>query len=456
MTASRMSAPPAALFPAGDRIAGPPAEPSVPAAEGRERTPTGRLGRHAVAAPFVMAVAAVNVTSLLGNVLAFRWVDPAAMGVWHTLLLVLSYLGVVRLGIVNGMGRELPFALGRGDVDAGRRIAATTLLYNVVCSVLVGGTFIVMLGASWSSGASWRVALPAMAVVGASTMYLAYLQATFRSDRDFARLARVHWLQAGVGLLMPVTVYALGFAGLCLHAAAQSLAVTAYAHAVRPLPVRPRFELSVARGLAATGLPLFALSYLQAVALTFDRVILLQCGGVETVGHYAPAAAVLAAMAVAPGALSTWVYPRMSFALGRGESRARLRRMALRAAAAGVGVGLPVALAGWVAAPRVIAAYFPQYVASIPAVRWSLMAGLLLSVSPASPLLGSLKAWRSLTLYVAVLLVCRWSFPWLLSRVYEPLEGVARGNVLGAAVAAGLSLFLVWRATAPRAAEVAS
>jgi hypothetical protein len=61
------------------------------------------------------------------------------MGVWHTLLIVLSYLGVVRLGIVNGMGRELPFALGRGDVEAGRRIAATTLLYNVVCSVLVAG-----------------------------------------------------------------------------------------------------------------------------------------------------------------------------------------------------------------------------------------------------------------------------------------------------------------------------
>ena len=453
MTPSRPAATAVPGFPgAAERMVRPAATTSEPAAGGERM---GGVGRRA-AAPFVLSVAAVNFTSLLGNVLAFRWVDPGSMGVWHTLLLVLSYLTVVRLGVVNGMGRELPFALGRGDVETGRRIAATTLLYNAVCSVLVGATFLVLLDVFWSSGAAWRIALPAMAVVGATTMYLTYLQATFRSDRDFARLARVHWLQAGVGLLMPLMVYGLGFAGLCLHAALQAVLVTGFAHVLRPLPVRARFELPVARQLVATGMPLFVVGYLQAVALTFDRLILLQRGSVETVGHYAPAAAVLAAMAIVPGAVSTYVYPRMSFALGRGESRARLRQMALRAAAAGVAAGLPVALAGWVAAPRLIAAYFPQYVASIPAVRWSLLTGLLLSVTPASQLLGCLKAWRSLTIYVAVLLVSRWSFPWLLSRVYEPLEGVARGNVVGAAVAAGLSVFLVWRATASCSAEPAS
>src|SRR5215468_4368144 len=79
------------------------------------------LRRHArrqrVAAAFTLAVGAVNVASLLGSALAFRWIDPASMGVWHTLLLLSSYLAIARLGVINGMGRDLPFAMGRGDVE---------------------------------------------------------------------------------------------------------------------------------------------------------------------------------------------------------------------------------------------------------------------------------------------------------------------------------------------------
>jgi O-antigen/teichoic acid export membrane protein len=201
-----------------------------------------------------------------------------------------------------------------------------------------------------------------------------------------------------------------------------------------------------------TGLPLFTSSYLQTFALGFDRVILLQRGGVETVGYYAPALAVVAAMGIVPAAVSSYIYPRMSYALGQGRTRGALRSMALAAAAASVAAGLPVAVASWYAAPSLIAQFFPRYVASVPAVRWSILAGLFWSVSPAASLLGSLKAWRSLSLYVLVILVTRWVFPWALAQVYEPLEGVARGNVLAAAFAGAFSVWLVQRATRPEEA----
>jgi hypothetical protein len=67
------------------------------------------------------------------------------------------------------------------------------------------------------------------------------------------RLARVHFLQAALALLMPVAVHAFGFGGLCLHAVLQSLLVTAVAHAWRPLRVVPRFDLRVALQLSSPG-----------------------------------------------------------------------------------------------------------------------------------------------------------------------------------------------------------
>jgi O-antigen/teichoic acid export membrane protein len=396
---------------------------------------------------FVVSVGAVNLSFLAGNALAFRFVEPASMGVWHTLLLANAYLTVVRLGLVNGMGRELPFALGRGDVPRARRIAATALAFNTASCLMVLLAFAVALVFFWSAGTDWRVALPAMGLVGALNLYLAYLQATYRSDRDFARLAHLNWVQAGAGLLLPPLVYWLGFAGLCLHAALQALLVTGFAHARRPFPVAGHFEGKLASEMVATGFPLFAASYALTVATGFDRVILLQRGTVETVGLYAPALAVLAAMAIVPGAVSTWVFPRMSYAFGRGETPRKLRNMALAAGGASLAAGLPVAILGWTLAPELIARYFPQYLGSIHAVRYSLISGLLLSLSPATQVLGTLKSWPSLAATIAVTLLARWAFPWVLSGMYPPLDGVAQGNVWAAAVTSALSLALVCRVT---------
>jgi O-antigen/teichoic acid export membrane protein len=291
-----------------------------------------------------------------------------------------------------------------------------------------------------------------MAVVTTSTLYLAYLQATFRSDSDFGRLARVQWVQAAIGLLMPVMAYLFGFPGLCVHAALQAVLVTTFAHALRPFRVAPAFEPRLAFKLLATGLPLFLVGYLQTVATGFDRVILLKRLGVESVGYYAPALAVLSAMGIVPGAIATYIYPRMSYALGQGRDRKALFGMALRASAISFALGLPLAILGWFSCPALIARFFPRYLASVPAVRWSLLAGALWGLSPASNLLSSLKAWRSLWIYVAFVVGARGGFCWILSGVMPPLEGVARGNVLAALFMAGVTLLLVWSAPVGEAA----
>ena len=416
---------------------------------------SARLAPRRTFVTFTASVVALNVASLAGNGLAFRWVDPWSMGVWHTLLLLSGYLTVFRLGLVNGMGRELPFALGRGDRDRARRIAATAQTASVAGSVLVVGTFVVLLGARWESGTTWRIALAAMAVTSGATFYLTFLQATFRSDSDFGHLARVQWAQAGLALLLPASVTLFGFTGLCVHTAVQAVVTTWLAHVWRPLPVPSAFDPRLARELVAIGLPLFLAGYLQSVAAGFDRVILLRRAGVEAVGYFAPAVAVTAAMAIVPGAIATYMYPRMSYALGQGRTLKDVRVAAVSAGLAAMAAALPLAVAGWFAAPPLIRAFFPNYAASIPAVRWSLLAGLLWSLTPAAQVLGSLKAWDSLAAFVAVAFVARWSFPWWLAQGESPLAGVAQGNVLAGAVAGVTALALVYRATASPRAEAA-
>lgn len=396
---------------------------------------------------FVTSIGVLNGVTLVASALSLRWIDPALMGIWQTLLLASSYMTVVRLGVSSGLGRELPFAVGAGDTARATALASAASAYSALCSLLSGAAFLVALPFLWSAGPPWRLALPAMAIFSGTSLYLAFLQSTFRSDADFSKLTRIHFTQAGLGALLPLSAYAFGFAGLCVHAALQAILVTGMAHTIRPFRVAPRFDVPMLRQLAGIGLPLFAAGYLQTLAAGFDRVILLDRGGVRTVGYYTPALAVLAAMAVVPGALATYVYPRMSFALGQGHKTKTLRGMAFRAGALSLALSLPVALIGWALAPAATAAFFPKYTASIGAIRWSLFAGLFWSITPAAQVLGSLKAWRSLYSYVLLLVVARWAFPWFFSRVYEPLEGVAMGNMLAALLVGAVSLLLVRRET---------
>ena len=61
------------------------------------------------------------------NVVAAKFVGPGQMGIWQTINLVSTYGMIVTLGIINGMGRDVPFHRGRSDYRQVRTIIATTL-----------------------------------------------------------------------------------------------------------------------------------------------------------------------------------------------------------------------------------------------------------------------------------------------------------------------------------------
>ena len=320
------------------------------------------------------------------------------------------------------MGRELPFALGSGDLPRARRIAATSLVWNAVCSVLAGLAFLVAWSASWASGPALADSAPGhgrgqrqqlLPGLPAGDLPLGLgLRAPGAGPMDPSGDGRPHALHGRF----------FGFAGLAVHAALQAVLVTGFAHALRapssrPVASSPRWP----RELLVTGLPLFLAGYLQTVAVGFDRVILLQrryrrhprllrAGGGGARRRWPSC----------PGAVSSYVYPRMSYALGAGDPD-ELPCVGWRSRAAAVSLArrrFPSLAAGWLMAPLAIARFFPQYAASIPAVRWSLLVRACSGACPRpTQVLGSLKAWRQpRDLSSASCSSARWTFPWLLVR----------------------------------------
>ncbi len=407
----------------------------------------GMLRRQAGFLAFAGSSVAVNAATLIAGVLVLRWIEPAAIGVWQTLLLAQSWLNLIRFGVLNGMNRELPYLLGRNDTAAAYRTAQIAQLHALLCSVLAAAGFSLSLVFLGTWGEAWLWGLAAMLVVAAAGFYNGYLQATFRSHKEFDRLSKVQWLQAAFLLLLPAFAWRWGFAGFCAHAALQAMLVTGCAHALRPIRLPPAFDWKVARQLLATGLPLFVSSYLYVVGLGLERVVLLYRGHVQALGMYAPAVAVLSAMAVVPAAVSMYLYPRISFHLGQTQDPRQLWKLSRFAIAASVGCGLPVVLLGWPLIPPVVAEWFPAYAPAVPAMRISLLTGLMLGFASGTTLLGSLKAWKLQYIYVGTFLAAKAFFPWYWSSGPDPVTGVAWGGLLAATVTAVVAVWVAYRAT---------
>jgi len=75
--------------------------------------------------------------SLVTGFLAFRKIDPYLMGIWTTFSVLETYATFMRLGVINGMNRELPFALGEGNKEKADKLASTTLGYTIINIILL-------------------------------------------------------------------------------------------------------------------------------------------------------------------------------------------------------------------------------------------------------------------------------------------------------------------------------
>ena len=54
-------------------------------------------------------------TSFLFNLVAAKLIGPQQMGEWQTISLISIYGMILTFGIINGMGRDVPYFRGKGD-----------------------------------------------------------------------------------------------------------------------------------------------------------------------------------------------------------------------------------------------------------------------------------------------------------------------------------------------------
>jgi O-antigen/teichoic acid export membrane protein len=384
--------------------------------------------------------------TLIGGVLQGRLVAPATLGLFNGIGLVIGYAPFLQLGILNGLNRELPYYVGKGDREKAKELASAAqswalVVGGVTCLVLFGVAGWHLVRGEWLMAAGWA----ANAVLTVFLFYNTYyLQMTYRTSQDFARLALFNVIQSAAALLLLVLVAWFGFYGLCMRVVlVGAMSLMLHFH-WRPIRVGLAWSGAHLKHLFVIGAPIFGVGQLYTWWAVINSTLVLRFAGTEGMGLYSMVAMATTGLEFIPAAVSTVVYPRMAEQYGRRESVRELVRMARKPMIFSTLGLLPVIVGAMFLVEPVMRLVVPRYVAAAPAMRWAMVIPLITCLS--SPF-SAFNVVRRQDLYVVAIVVGMaaygGSLAWLVQGGVE-LTAFPQAMLIGRSVYTLVSHVFLW------------
>ena len=205
-----------------------------------------------------------------------------------------------------------------------------------------------------------------------------------------------------VGLVAWMSLYDLGFYGLCLRLLLTALVSVTLLYRWRPVRVGPKWNLQHLKHLLIIGAPLFGVGQLYALWTAVDSTLVLSYTGKKGMGLYCMVTVAWAALEFLPIAVLHVTYPRMAEQYGRTHKVHELigmTRKPILLTAAGM---VPTIAVAWLLAGPAMRLLVPAYAAAVPAIQWSL---LIPFVTAFQPINNVFNVVRRQDLYVAAMLL---------------------------------------------------
>jgi O-antigen/teichoic acid export membrane protein len=306
-----------------------------------------------------------------GSLVQARYVAPEEMGIFRTFTIVAGYLTFLHLGVFDGLQREIPLQMGRGNWAKAEQAASACLAWITFIS-LAGGVLFLALAlraayyGEWMRFWGWLAYLPFIV----ATFYGGYLGTTFRTGQQFITLSKTSVIQAIAGTLVLPLLPILGYYGACLRTAVGSITNLFLLHHWRPMKVRPHFDWCSFREVIRIGLPLSGIGYLAtSLWVSMEGSLVLGWFGIKALGLYSVAVVVRTVIGQLVQNISQVLSVRICERYGRSNSaKDALHRIVTPIVLISI-ASLPLIAVGWLLMPWVVRLLIPRYVESIPLMQ---------------------------------------------------------------------------------------
>ena len=340
------------------------------------------------------ATAICHVIGAAGSLLLRVFLDPAQMGIWQTLKLLLNYGNYANLGISKGAVREFTIARGKDAAQAdamtrakhGLNLAFTvnTLTSLAYAAVLVTvGISLGRLGSGqWSS--YWALGMITVGLLAVLSRYVTFHVTIMRGTQAFAATSRLSVLEGLLTLsVCSASAWLWGLTGLYFGTLAVLLGSLAYVLRYRAVDLHWAWDASEIRRLIAVGGPILLAGTVSSLFRSLDKLMILgYLSDCEfQLGCYSVALLVSTQLFGLGNMSSIVMGPRYGEKFGHCGAHRPVAQMAARATELQAALmTLPAALAVVAAAP-VLGRLLPKYQLGLAPLVWLVPGALALAVA---------------------------------------------------------------------------
>ena len=354
---------------------------------------------------FASAQVIYNILRLIAGFLVVRIIAPELYGLFSGVGIFLGYIMLGHVGTLNGLGRELPYQLGKGNIKSLKNYANTGYWISLIIGVLAFFLFSFLAIKNYYTQGHFDLTMVYATYSVLGFFHITnnvYLPVLYRTNSDFNKLSNINIVSAIVNIITVLLVYYYTFYGLLIRAVILIIIRFTLLYVYRPLKIRPKIDLNSLKVLLKVGLPIYIVGQIGPLWNTIQKNILFSVGGALQYGYYALVSIIEGAIGVIPNAFGQVVYPRMSIQSGKGLSKKEILSQVVKPTIFQFVLLLIIAIIGVFLLPLIIPIALPKYTNGIAAAQWAFFIPVVKSLGLANNYFNVVKKQK----YYFIALIC--------------------------------------------------
>lgn len=317
---------------------------------------------------YMLIMGSTMTLALFQNIIYAKILSPELMGYYAVVINVASYGVLLQLGLLSGLTRELPYAMGKGNEEYSARLVGEV---SVVLSVLIAVALLaysLIVDNLYFADGNMRKAFLLSGVLAASSIYNQILLVRLRSERKTVLFPLILFSEKTIALIVgSIACYYFLFSGPIYVFITTNLIFFIYITIRRLTPAHYRvIKLREISYLVRIGLPTMAAGLLDGLMITLDRLFLIKTISPYELGIYQFGALPLMLGLGLNGMLNQYIGPKFLFKYAKDRQLRNVFRESLTLSFIVAGiliVSWPIAM---IAIKFLVVQWLPKYEKSIP------------------------------------------------------------------------------------------
>lgn len=350
----------------------------------------------------------------LGGLLAARFLGPEEMGVFRAFTIPMMYLVILQFGIPDGLFRQLPYYIGKDNLDKVNSLAASAGAWNFFISIIVSiGFLICAFHSLFLHDVKGFFGWFSQVLVCWGIFYGGYLGTTYRTLTHFVSLARIELTQSIISFFLVFLLPIFRFYGLCIRSAIPTIFSLFLLNRNRPLKVKLYFNLKEFKELVTTGLPFFFWIYLGTqLWMATESFLILRFGGYEALGYFGVAIVIREGLSILPQAIHQVLMPKMVEEYARNNDINKINTTLFSIAIVNSVIMVLVTLLSCIVLDIIVPVLIPKYTGGLLLMKITLFYAVVQALSlPLNTLFALGNSWlygRSILFGILIFFLITW------------------------------------------------